>query len=335
MASRRLGVALLTGALVVAPLRVAHADPSAADRETARSLMEEARELRDKNDLRGALDRFQRADAIMQVPTTGYELAQTQVSLGLLVEARDTIVRVLHTAGGPREPAPFRAARKNAQALNESLQGRIPGLTIVVHGAPAGETPTVAVDDVEVPSAALGVPRRVDPGHHVVTAKTASAEGRAEVDVQEGQTKEVPVALVAAPVKPVPAVETPPVEETAPPPEPAKRSHTLTYLGFGLGVVGVAVGSVTGLMALSKKSALTSECNASGHCPASAFGDVDSANTLATVSTIAFVAGGFGVAVGVVSLFLGGSSEKKDAAPAQARVEPWIGAGFGGVRGQF
>ncbi len=330
-------VSLAVALVLAAPLARA-GGPSAADKETARTLMEEGRELRDKKDLRGALDRFQRADGIMHVPTTGYELARVQVALGMLVEARDTLARVLRSPN-PSEPAPFRAARKSAQELDDSLAGRVPGITIVVKNAPADDTPTVTVDDVEVPSAVIGAPRRVNPGHHVVVAKVTNGNGRAEVDVREGETKEVPITLViTAPppsATPPPAPETAETNEPPPPPEEHHRSHTLTYIGFGLGIVGVGVGAVTGALTLSAKSNLTSECNANSHCPPSAYSDLDKANTFATVSTIAFIAGGVGVAVGVVSLFIGGGSSSSEPKPQAARVTPWIGPGSAGLRGTF
>jgi hypothetical protein len=329
MGSRFLASALLLA--VIAGTSVAHADPSAADKETARSLMEEGRGLREHKDLRGALDRFQRADAIMHVPSTGFEVARTQVSLGLLVEARDTIAHVLHTPASPREPAPFRAARKNIQALDDSLVGRIPGLNISVKGAGAGDEPKVVVDEVEVPSAALGVPRRVNPGHHVVTATTGSARGVVEVDVQEGETKDVPVLLVASTATPDASADATPSEPQTPPPAP-HRSRALTFVGLGVTVAGVGVGAVTGLLVLSKKSSLGTEC-VNMHCQPAAFGDLDGANTLATVSDVAFVAAGVGAVVTVISLFVGG---KKDAtAPPQASVSPWLGAGMGGLQGRF
>jgi len=333
-----LSLAVALGAAVM-PARAA--GPSAADKETARTLMEEGRELRDKKDLRGALDRFQRADAIMHVPSTGYELARIQVALGLLVEARDTLARVLRSPN-PNEPQPFRIARKNAQDLDDSLAGRIPGLTIVVKGAPADESLTITVDDVEVPTAELGVPRRVNAGHHVVVAKVPNGQGRAEVDVKEGETKQVPVELVitgppptaAAPVpEPVPDTGSPSGE--TPPPQP-HRSHLLTYLGFGVGIVGVGVGAATGILTLTTKSNLSSECNSSSQCPPSAYSDLDKANTFATISTVAFIVGGVGLGVGVVSLFVGGkSAPKKDAAGSHVQVTPWLGLGSAGVHGQF
>src|SRR5206468_3380628 len=60
---------------------------TAADRETARALVQEGKLRKEKNDLPGALQSFKGADAIMHVPTTGMLVARTQVDMGLLVDA--------------------------------------------------------------------------------------------------------------------------------------------------------------------------------------------------------------------------------------------------------
>src|SRR5690242_13508597 len=99
-------------ALILATAAPAFAEPTAAEKETARNLMQEGRDLRDKKDLKGALQRFQAADQLMGVPTTGYEVASTQVALGLLVEARETLNRVSRLPAQAKEPAPFREARQ-------------------------------------------------------------------------------------------------------------------------------------------------------------------------------------------------------------------------------
>src|SRR5438270_8546116 len=81
------------------------ADPTPQEKETARNLMDEGRELRDeKKDVKAALQRFTAADQIMRVPTTAFEVASTQALLGQLVEARETLSRVLSSPAKPGEP---------------------------------------------------------------------------------------------------------------------------------------------------------------------------------------------------------------------------------------
>lgn len=75
------------------------------------------------------------------------------------------------------------------------------------------------------------------------------------------------------------------------------------YGGFGVGVVGVAIGAVTGAMTLSKASDVEPQC-ANNICAPTAKDDLESANTLSTVSTIAFAVGGAGILAGAIGLLL-------------------------------
>src|SRR3954463_8217790 len=98
VSERNLGRGLALALLVLSG--AAQAQPSAAQRETARELMDEARRLRERGDLNGALGRFSAADAIMNVPTTTLQVATTQVELGNLIEARESLLRLLGTRPG-------------------------------------------------------------------------------------------------------------------------------------------------------------------------------------------------------------------------------------------
>ena len=340
---RALGAAWIVASLLAAT--AAHADPTSADRETARTLMQQGRESRAKGDLKEALKRFKGADDIMHVPTTALEVAKAQVALGLLVEARDFIAEIRQTASRPNEPAPFKEARAKADDLDASLNGRIPSLLIAVKGAPEGEQPTVSVDGTQLPAGALGLPRTVDPGHHVVVAKvvtkTSQGEGKQEIDVREGEQKPVEVALVMT-ATPEQAEQPSPAPQGPEAPPPPTRSHSptvLTWAGIGLAGAGVIAGTVTGLMSMSKKSTLQSECP-NGVCgPGTASSDYDAANTYALVSTIGFIAAGVGAGVAVVTMIVG--HEEPSALPAQPPsseglvVRPWIGIGGAGMSGTF
>jgi hypothetical protein len=338
MASERRWSAWIGGAALVLFAATAHAEPTAADRETARALMQEGRALRDKGDLKSALDRFHGANEIMHVPTTALEVAKVQVSLGLLVEARDTVAAIRQSPEAPNDPEPFKEARAKLLELDAGLEGRVPSITIVVHGAAEGDSPAVAIDGVKVPAAAAKLARSVDPGHHVVTASSSSAEGKQEIDVREGQTASVEVTLVAsgATTPAAPAEEA--SQESAP---PSSRSHgptTLTWIGAGVAGAGVIAGSITGAMVLSKTSQLRGQCPGNV-CPSSSFGSLDSTGTLATVSTVSFVVAGVGAGVAIVSLVVGHgtSTPEPAAAPPSAGLHftPWVGLGSAGVNGSF
>lgn len=327
-----LSLVACAAALTTAP--AARAEPSLSDRETARSLMEDGDGKRDKGDLDGALKSYKAADAIMHVPTTGLEVARVQAQLGRLLEARETLSRVSRIPVKPNEPAPFAAARKAAEQLSDELAARIPAITFAVRGVDPGTPPRITVDGEVIPPAAIQAPRKVNPGRHVVAASAGAVEKTEEVTLAEGETKGVSFDL-SPPAAPAESGE---ADGTAQGGGPGKA---LAIGGFALGAVGVGVGSVTGLMHLSKVGDVKKDC-VGDVCPPSRADDIDSAKTLGTISTIAFVAGAVGIGVGVAGLVMSsgdGKEARGDAARRASRpgaeVHAVVGPSWLGLRGRF
>jgi len=339
MASSRklLWLAVLALVLFSTPAR---ADPTAQQRELARDLMQKGHDARNAHDPKVALESFKGADDIMHVPTTAFEVARSQVDLGQLVEAHETLLGVMRAPERAGEPQVFHDTRGYAKVLDDEVVARIPQLRIKVDGGTPGRTPTVVVDGVALPEGALLVPYKVDPGHHVVTAKTDAADGRAEAEVAERETKDVTVTLAAVASSPGAAVPVPtgaPAPEPAPPtpeaPQAGRGPGPVAWAGFGVAAAGLALGTVTGIMTLSDKGSIASQCNGN-HCPPSTYGALSSANTLALVSTVSFVVAGVGGGVGLVGWLLG----RDPGAPPPAtgiRITPFIGAGAAGATGTF
>ena len=329
--SARLYTAVTTVVILSTSAAFAQQSPSLADRETARSLMDEGDKKRDGGDLKAALKSYEAADAIMKVPTTGIEVAKTQIALGLLLEARETLGRVLRIPAKPGEPAPFVAARKAAETMNSELAPRIPSVQINLQNADENASPQVTIDGEPIPAAAIFAPRKVNPGAHSVVVKSGSFEKKLDVTVAERETKTVSVDLKEK----LPGDEQPPVpaEDRA----SASANPTpkiLMFGGFGLAAVGIGVGAVTGLMSISKTSDLKNVCQ-NDTCPPERQGDIDDAKGLGNISTIAFIAGGVGVGVGVVGLLLS-NKEKKEPPPSQARfIRPVVSPTYLGVSGSF
>lgn len=234
----------------------AWAEPDESQKESARNLMAEGRELREAQDLRGALVRFQTADEIMGVPTTAYEVAATQAELAMLVEARATLRRLLAMPVREDDPEPFRVARTRARQLDAELAER------------------QAVQDREARAAA-----KPEVASSLASSRPADARAPAAAPAD------------AAPGRSIP---------------------TLTYVGGGVAIVGLAVGSAAGIAAISKKHAAEANC-AGNQCPPAAWSDLDSAHDLAIVSTLGFVACGVGVTLGVGALVFGQDASKSSA----------------------
>jgi hypothetical protein len=335
LASSLVSVAL--AAAVTAATGPARAEPSLSDKETARSLMQQGDSKRDHADLAGALQAYQAADAIMHVPTTGLEVARTQAALGKLLEARESLLRVLRLPVKPGEPAPFVAARKSAEQMSEELGPRIPSVTVAYANVAPGQTPELTFDGEAVPAAAAHAPRKVNPGAHVVVAKLDGVERRQEVRVAEKESRTVTLDFEPAPA-PVASVGggAPGAADGAGSGGGPSTGKLLMFGGFGVGIVGIAVGSVTGLMSISKIDDVKA-ASTDGKVPPDRGGDLDAGRSLGTVSTIAFVVGGAGVAAGVVGIILSGKEKKAGAPETQARahVRPVVGPTWLGLDGTF
>jgi hypothetical protein len=304
-ASRLSCVAALLAALLTPAL--VRAEPSESLKEVARNLMAEGRELRDKSDHQGALSRFQAADAIMGVPTTGFEIARSQADLLLLLEAQATLRRILSTPEKPDDPEPFRAARMKARALDVELASRIGGLRFLVRGA-QDHRPRLRVDDQELAGGELDKVLRLNPGQHRVVGRVGEREVTRDVAVPERETVTVELDF-AVPREPSGDQHDQPAAASAPARDPAPRQRsdsvpTLGYVGGGVAAVGLIVGSVSGVWAMSKKSSAWAGCEGT-RCPPSTWEDIDAARRFATVSTVGFVVAGVGAGIGVGALLFG------------------------------
>lgn len=359
-ARHRLAQGLVIATLAVAPGWRATAaqpgaapnEPSAADKETARHLYQTGVERYRAEDYHGALEAFRAADRIMGVPTTGLELGRTQATLGLLVEARDRLLQVTRYPISSGEPAPFAQARQEAARLAADLADRIPSIQVQLQGPegplPADVEPTVKVDEAVIPPDLLGVPRRLNPGEHLVSvhADGYRAETRtitlAERDQRVASIRLVPNGGADRTGDGGQDAGDPTVGDEpsgAGEPSPVQLSP-LVWIGFGVGAAGLLTGTIAGGVALSEASSLDEQCP-DGRCSPAQQDDLDAANRIGHVSTAGFVVGGVGVAAGIVGLLLsdwgegGGDAAAGTVRTSDVAVEPLIGIGGGGLRGWF
>jgi hypothetical protein len=296
--------------------------PSAADLESARELFKEGRELRQNGDLRRALERFKAAHAYGQTPVTGLELGRTHIQLGELVEGREVLLSVARIKVQPDETEKSAAARTEAADLAEEVKKRIPTVTVKLTGVASDSVAVLLVDGFTVPIVGLTGIRKVNPGKHVVVAKAGAREESRNIDLEESKTQDLTIDLTGAgaavPVGPVAPVGSGP-----------KQISPVTWIGLGVGAVGIGVGAVTGIVALGKASKVDKACT-STHCPPSAKSDVDSGRTFATISTIGFAVGGAGLVAAAVGYFL--LSKPKASATG---VMPFVTASSVGLDGSF
>jgi len=348
MTLRRLSLALLLcSALTPA---IAHAQPvSDGDKAAARQLTIDGHAALGKGDYATAADLFSRADKLFHAPTVTLGLARAQVGLGKLVSASELYNRLVHEPLPPNPSEAFTRAMDDGRNELAVLAPRIPSLIIQVRGT---EAPRVTLDGAEVPAAVLGIKRPVDPGKHVVHAAGRHAlPGDVAVTVAEGKVETVTLDLAPAPPGTADAPEVgPPVASpggsamVAGPLAPVgpgaeaggSGGGSRRPIGFallGVGAAGLVVGAITGGLAMSKRSSLIQQCP-TGHClPSQQTGlqsDVNALDTLASISTAGFIAGGVLAAAGVVVVVTAPRARVQGAS-----VTPLVGPGFMGAQGRF
>lgn len=287
----------------------AAAEPSPPERETARALITEGDQLRSAGDLRAALTRYQAAHAIVHAPTTGLDLARTQAQLGLLVEARSTASEVIHHPTAPSEPAVFGAARKEATALANDLEARVPSVRVDVQ--PGGVLYTVSIDGVSLPPEIGKLPYKVNPGPHSLRVDASGyITANRQVTLNDGETQTVSILLTQQPLAATPQLAAQSTVAVASA-SSSGRDQTLEdrrdaarlrgVIGLGLGGASFVAGTVTGIMALSMGSDVKEHCN-DNLCSPSQRGSLSTANTLANISNITLPIGVIGIAYGLYEL---------------------------------
>jgi hypothetical protein len=297
---------------------VAWAEPSNADKARARDLLNEGYDLMERGEPKAAVPKFREADELVHVPVTTLALARALSTSGSLLEARAVLERLAHDAPKPGEPRPFTDARNEGEALAQKLDARIPSIVVTVSHPPADVA--VRLDGQPLPLDALGAPRKVNPGGHVVVATGDGREKRVEIALAEAETKDVTVDF-GEPAQPAPAAAAPPAPERPPPaPEtPARRPLWYTWVGFGVGVAGLGAGAVAGALALSSRNSAVREGCMGGQCPPAAQTDAHDAQRFAAISTIATGVGLAGVVAGVVGLLTAPSGARSGGEPAPAQ----------------
>jgi hypothetical protein len=340
-----LGLASTLVVSLVTPAALAQEQPQAESVAAARSLGLQGIKLADAGDCKGAIEKLSRAESLYHAPTILGRLGECQVQVGQIVLGTENLNRVVREQLAPNAPKAFRDAQERAKGVLNSALPKIARLTVKVD--PADAKPQVLVAGAPIPPALLGVERPTDPGtHEVVVTAPGYLEQKTSVTLAEGVSQELALKLEkdpnAAGLQPEPAPPPPPVVVAPPPAPPAdtgpKKNNTLAYVALGVGGAGMIVGGISGFLALGKKSDL--EGCVDEKCPSSQRDTLDSARTMATVSTVGFAVGFVGLGAGVVLLLTGGgSSSAATQAPKLAKrnvhVEPWLGADMAGVQGTF
>lgn len=332
MGSSHLGATVAV--VLLASTTSSAAEPSAADRETARALMAEGRAHREQGDLRAALGAFAAADALMHAPTTSLELARTHEALGELVEASDIALRVVRAPDRADDPAPYRLAHRGAEQLYDELQPRIPSLKVRVTTVPDEATPSMTIDGMRVVPELLGHARKLNPGRHVIAVRQGSFAGKQALDLGENDFKEVTIELLPMPQGSDEGGSGSRRLSTAS--DRSAVNKVMIYGGFGVAGAGIAVGTTAAVLSIEKTHRIRSSGACDGNqCGPSEFSDIESARRMATIATVAFISAGAGAAIAVVGLLTAKDSKPGPVGHDAPRFQTWVGLGELGLRGRF
>lgn len=271
-----------------------------------------------------------------KAPTLSLGLARAAAKNGHVVLAQEQYNKIIREWGNVASPPPaFKDALEAAQREVGDVSKRVGSVTINVEGG--APSPTVTVDGVTVPNAALGLKRPVDPGKHSVHAEAPGFKpADAPFEVAEGGTAIATLKLEKAPDAPPVAggIGTPPPGGDQPPSKGGGSNKTLAIVALGVGGAGLVFGTITGLIAVGKHGDLKDACPG-GNCPADKQSDVDSYKTMGTLSTVGFIVGGVGIAAGAVLWFTSPKEAARDGGSKWATVRPYVGPGAAGVNGTF
>lgn len=316
-------------------------------RAAARSLAGEGARACSEERWQDCVNLFQRAESVVHAPPHLLYMARAEEKLGHIVRARELYLKISREHLADSAPQAFKDAQTAAADGAQKLEPRIAYLTIQLAGD-GGKPVEVTMDGEAVPAALIGVPRPVDPGEHRLEGKGEHLSAAPQaVNLADGQRAAATITFVAAPD--AAAVAAAPVaaqSASAATPEDSGSGGTNTmriasYAAFGVGVVGLGIGTGFLLSSASKRSdadkLYADKCPCSKDDPAAAqvASLDDSARSAQTISIIGFVVGGVGVATGTVLFFLSGKKDTEPSSTVTGKIEPWIGLGSVGVSGTY
>jgi hypothetical protein len=264
----------------------------------------------------------------LPAPTIALWLARTELKRNDLVAAANWYKRVaeLSTALGKVELQ--QQAQRDAAAELTSLLPKLPRIHVDFTGCASADA-VVKINGTITELSSSGDVTALNPGQFAVECEHAGHTVAHRVELAESDTKtiacEFPIATTPATQPQPSAVSSTSEAQRAP---RSDLRTIVTYSALGAGALGVLVGTITGIIAVSKSHSLDGKGCSNGHCDPALASDVASLNRLRPISTAGFIVGGIGLASGV-TLYL--TAPKQEAAP----VAVFLGPQFVGMRGSF
>jgi len=338
---------VLAVALATAPFASALAGP-AEDKATARELAKEGIAAEKKGDCNVAIDRLERAESLFHAPPHLQYLARCYVKVGRLVDAAETWRKLTLEPLAPNAPPAFKDAVAEASAELPKVEPRLARLTVKTTQSYDGLV--VEVDGKKWPTAALDVPRVIDPGKHTVRARaTGFKTSEAKVEVGEGKSDSVTLTLEPgtdpgpAPSASVTPTATATTTATAVPTTTATASRpgknptflTIGWIATGIGLVAIGGGVFTGVSGNGKYDELKRDCPVASSC---SLPDLEQKKSdirrLETATNLLLIGGGALVLTGI-SLVIFAPSKKSDTSAISLQFAPTASGGHVALTGSF
>jgi hypothetical protein len=291
----------LPAALIVS---LASGDARAADPAAADVLFREGRRAADAGNYITACAKFEESNRLDPAPGTLLNLADCEENRGQLARAWQHFEELYDAV----PPSDERHGIAGARA--RSLEKRLPKLRILL----ASSLPSIVKrDDTVLSSSVLGVVQPVDPGRHVIVVSSPGRwDQRYEVELGEGQGKEIAVSpgeLVQPPAPLPPVAATMPLDPSQPlepsatgPTTAGSPRRTAAYVVGGFGAASLLTGTVFGVAALTQLSASNAHCTGNVCANEGAINQFHSAQSFALVADVTL---GVGVACVVTAVVLG------------------------------
>ncbi len=300
-------------------------------RAAARNVGVEGVNAYQKGDYATAHDKLERAYLLVKAPSLGLWSARALQKVGKLVEAGERYLEVTRLPISGGDAAIQIKAQTDARTELDALTPQIPSILVKVEGADPA-TVSVTLDGAALSSVLIGEKQPVNPGQHRVLGTLGAQHVEAAVTVAAAENGQAvlrfqPVAQGAGTTMPGPADRAADASNAAKP----SATRTIGWVGVGVGGAGIVFGGITGMLALSKHNKLNTDdnCRQGTRCLASETGTVNSYNSLRTLSSIGFIAGGVIGATGLVLLL---SSHPHESTPGLALL---VGPGSAALGGQF
>ena len=334
---KRLRSAFTVLLLLVLCAGTAFGKSGAQDRKEAGKLEKEADALVKKGDREQAIDKLRAADHLDPSASRKVHLAKVLIDLARLIDAAQVLEQAAEDKTTDRKE---RSSVEKAKKLLSEVKERTPTLLVKVV-KPEPSTVKVVVDGKSFdPSAG---PQPFDPGYHQLSAEATGYDPfKKEVSLAERASETVEVSLK----KPGEAEGEGTSEESSSGKSGGGFSKVPAVICWGIGAVGLGFGIGYGVVAIQDTNQLRETYNCrDDRCPAAASDDLAATKLKGNISTVGFVVAGVGLAAGTILWLVSGSGddakeappEDKDAKSAAARIrlEPVLGIGAAGVRGEF